>query len=394
MHAINIALCKQSKHANSMKARDVFCVMLWCILLVCVKHTKGSNYYPRVISANLALSDATPAGFNERPFALQYIESQSLLSTVTHGASGLRLTSTENDNTVTRKLTPKGIPYAQLYCSSRNILVFSYARPSSFDLKHAVTWIESIAVPDASDATSQLDFSRAFATRNGTFVSDLTWGAADCTVLFILDGVNRVVYSARVGETAFAMLSFTNMLKPTSIEMIHGTGLLIADWGTASIYLHNLKRDAQEALTLLAGNGETQQLIADGSAYQRPSLSGPTQMTLFKGDIGVFFTDRNPILGTSALRLLRVGGASHGQILTLAGGNTRAHENGPRDTAKLQASWGLSFSASSNQILIAEPLESRVRVAKDIAFTWELCAPGFYLLSNSVMCVKCEYNSW
>lgn len=284
-----------------------------------------------------------------------------------------------------------GTPYSQIFCPKQNAVIVSYARSHLLNV---------FAIDDDGESTG-LDFSNAFASFPHVIISDMT-ANKNCDTLYVLDGVNKLIYSViSKGRTQpFFLLTNSNIITPTSILFSETEKkIFLADWGGASIYAISGISDPSKTLTRLAGDG-TPRLIRDSNDTHSATLSGPTQLALYKPGVAILFTDRNPVLNTSAVRTLQISGPYEGRIETIAGGNYRGSSNGNTTmTQKLNACWDVAYEPISNEIYVSEPLSNNIRRLYDISVEWGKCNAGTFKnlnesASNLNNCNICMENMW
>eukprot|EP00961_Rhodomonas_salina_P154294 2078339-Rhodomonas_salina.2 len=279
----------------------------------------------------------------------------------------------------------RGTPYSQAVCAVQQVAFISYARIAIID-----------TVPLAvGKGTGAFDYSAAMSPFPGTFISDITI-SSDCATMYILDGVNRNIYIATPSSAAILLVPtavLATLAAPTSILLSHQeTHLFIADWERATIYSLSIPATPESTLHILIGDSR-QHLIHDTNTTHAASLSGPTQLALFRDGLGVLFTDRNPTLGTAAVRFVRTDAQFWGEVYTLAGGNDRGSSNAA-DHSTLNAVWDVAYSGATGQILVSEPFTRKVRTISQIAFTWDTCPPGEYENPLSQACNACPVGFW
>lgn len=237
----------------------------------------------------------------------------------------------------------------------------------------------SVAENTGTAALSELNFTQAFALEPGVVISDMAAADAVCSVIYILDGVHKRIYAARSGvaATLFLALDGEQFVAPTALLLSRdGSEIFVADWAGASIFSVALDTESVSRLVRLVGDGVPRQLRdSDAQNQVAPQLSGPTQLALY-GDTGVLFTDRHPVLNTSAVRLLRTDAKNRGSVLTLAGGNARASRDGALAESLLQACWDIAYDANSNSVFVSQPLAGPTRMLRELSTRWAACDTG------------------
>ena len=272
-----------------------------------------------------------------------------------------------------------GIPYSIVTCPSRGASIVSYAQSKIID---------TLSNSPGTLVTG-LDYKKKLIPYGDVIISDLA-ANEDCSLLYILDGVNKVLYVAdeqKTTEPARFFMSLVKLSQPTSVLLSVDTHtIFVADWERAEI-LEMAVNAVPRVLHRLVGDG-AQHPIKDKTSTQPATLSGPTQLAHYKAGGAILFTDRNPILMTSAVRILQTTGPNKGNIETIAGGNSRGWVNGDHDQVKLNAVWDVTYIDSKDEIYVSEPLVGNIRRVHNIDLRWEKCPAGQWMPENG-HCEKC-----
>lgn len=272
-----------------------------------------------------------------------------------------------------------GIPYSIVTCPSRGASIVSYAQSKIID---------TLSNSPGTLVTG-LNYKNKLIPYGDVIISDLA-ANGDCSLLYILDGVNKVLYVAdeqKTTEPARFFMSLVKLSQPTSVLLSVDTHtLFVADWERAEI-LEMAVNAVPRVLHRLAGDG-AQNPIKDKTSTQPATLSGPTQLAHYKAGGAILFTDRNPILKTSAVRILQTTGQHKGNIETIAGGNSRGWVNGNHDEVKLNAVWDVTYIDSKDEIYVSEPLVGNIRRVHNIDLHWEKCPAGQWMPQNG-HCEQC-----
>lgn len=293
-----------------------------------------------------------------------------------------------NGSVVYQHTVGTGMPYSLVTCHDQKATITTYARKKT---------IETISNIPGHDPMG-IDYSHTFDDFGDVIISDIT-ASHDCKTLYILDGVHKVIYVSQPASESYPngatapFVAVPTMNAPTSILLsVDESTLYLSDWGTGSVYELDIATSPR-VFHLLAGDGSAQALIHDTTATEGAKLSGPTQLSHYKTNAAILFTDRNPTLGTSAVRILQTSGPHKGNVETLAGGNTRGWTNGEHDQVQLNAVWDVMYLDSKDEIYVSEPTVGNVRRVHDIDLHWESCPDGQYMPSTGV-CHECPANSY
>lgn len=340
------------------------------------------GYYPQLTGiAGQSAELAVGSGPRARPIAVAVPRSGGVAVLDMEQAT---LASKANDSTASQTTLVHRAPYCQVQCL--HAVLVSYVHNATIGVfAHSA----EAAVPDYSSAF--LGYARG-----SVLISDICAAEESCAMLYILDGVHKKIYTLRPGEeaTLFMDMAGTEVVSPTSIQVTRDGGtLVLADWGGASIYTVALSAPTP-VLARAAGSGVPQKLV-DGVG-PAATLSGPTQLALYRGSLGVLFTDRNPALNTSAVRLLRMDdSAFRGSVLTLAGGNSRGASWGQLGATHMAGIWDIAFDETTDTVYVTEPLTGRITALRGLVPAWASCDAGFFKVQALAgECDPCEAGAY
>jgi hypothetical protein len=165
-------------------------------------------------------------------------------------------------------------PYAHTQCKGVNTTLVSFARRA--------------VIQAISEMGPQLDFTSAFAADPRALVSDMA-AAADCSVVYVLDGVQKKIFVVRPSQPAELFVTMAILVEPVGLHFLEKTQeLLIADWGGGAIYSVSVAFASTRLLRRVAGTG-AQGLIADTAGSSAAVLSGPTQFSDFEKGLRLFY---------------------------------------------------------------------------------------------------------
>jgi hypothetical protein len=255
--------------------------VLYSVFIVLLSHqqTQATDtvLYPKIES--VSFSSQVLAINTQMPLALK-LEKNSLVG-VDAIRKSLLFTSLPSGTLQAESPLSLDTPYSHSVCPARNATIVSFARRPV---------IQTVYTPSASVATA-VDFSQAFQTDQDVLISDIA-AAADCSVAYVLDGVQKKIFIVRAGQDEELFVSVGLLVEPTGLYFWEeGEELFIADWGGGAIYSVSVAFASPRVLHRVAGSG-LQGMIVDTSEEVDAVLSGPTQFGGFeKGKI--LFTDRN-----------------------------------------------------------------------------------------------------
>lgn len=362
--------------------------ILFMHVAMCVVSAGQDTVVPLIESITFTTSDVPlHAGI---PFSLQLLDGESVLVTDSRKktVSTTRLGISDGKaNVLMWKTGTHPPPYASVIGKNKNVALVSYARSSRIDtvaLSGEQVLVEAVIFTSAFNGVSQ----------SHVIISDMS-SPPDCSSVYALDGVHKVLWFATEGEKAIIISHLNELVEPTSIHLADdGSEIFITDWGAGSIWSLSLSTKGNN-LTLLVGSGK-QELMHDTAVGGGTTLSGPTQLATFTHG-RILFTDRNPLLNTAAIRLLYTVGEHRGHVVTVAGGNSRAHVNGDSGETLFRACWGVTFNGMRNEILVSEPLHGTVRSVSSLNAKYAACGAGQYARNDGTAlngCVSCEQGSY